>query len=189
MKKITFVNIILIYSYMKKSTVIILWGLITAIAMSLFSLGMYMAGNMNKSIQYISFIIMFGGLLMGMIQFRNKVNGGFGTFGDMYKVGMLITVVITLVSAVYFMIFLQLTPGFIDKIREQAQADMVNKGLSNEQIQMSMKYMATFTSPLLMSIFGILGNLFFGAILGLLAAAISAKPKPFMEEGNNTQQA
>ena len=186
MKKITFVNIILILSYMKKSTVIILWGLITSIAMSLFSLGMYLAGNFDKAMQYVGFLIMFGGLVMGMLQFRNKVNGGFGSFGDLYKIGMLMTVVIAVVSTVYFMVFLQLTPGYMDKIREQAQANMVNQGLSAEQIQMSMKMMSAFTSPIAMGIFGLLGNLFFGAILGLLAAAITAKKKPFMEEGNNT---
>ncbi len=170
---------------MKKSTIIIMWGLITSIAMSLFSLAMYMAGNFNRTLQYASFLILFIGMLIGIIQYR-KANGGYGSFGELYKTGILITLVVAVVSTIYFIIFLQVTPGFIDKIREQAQANMVNQGLTSEQMEMGMKMMNKFTSPAMMIIFGLLGNLFFGAILGLLAAGITAKPKPFMEEDNNT---
>jgi len=129
---------------------------------------------------------MFAGILMGMRQFRDKVNGGFGSFGDLYKVGIMMVLVIAAISTVYFIIFLQLTPGFIDRIRQQAQADMVNRGMSSDQIDMAMKMTEKFTTPTLMIIFGFIGNLFFGAILGLLAAGISSKAKPFTEQDNIT---
>ena len=40
---------------MKKSTVIIMWSVITSIIMSLFSYIMYASGTTNKSLQCITF--------------------------------------------------------------------------------------------------------------------------------------
>lgn len=172
---------------MKKSSVILRWAVITGIVASLYSYLMY-ASNLaftNKSLSYVSFLIMFGGMVMAMIQFRDKVNGGYATFGEQYTVGILMVLIMAVITTVYFMIFLQLTPDFVTKSMDQAQADMVNKGMSSDQIEMAMKYSKMFMSPAIMAIFGLLGNGIVGAILGLLAAAITSKAKPFMEEENN----
>ena len=171
---------------MKKSAVIPVWGLITAVSCCLYSLALALSGNTsNRSLSYVTFLIMFAGMLIGVIQYR-KANGGYGSFGQLYKVAILITLIVAVISTIYLIVFMQVNPGFMDKIREQAQADMVNKGYSAEQIEMGMKMMNTFLSPGAMIIYGLLGNLFFGALLGLLAAGISVKPKPFNEEDNNT---
>lgn len=162
-----------------------MWGVITTLAMSAFSLSMYLAGNMNRANQYIGFVIMFIGIVIGMIQCRNKVNGGFGSFGEQFKIGLLITLMVTGLNTIYLIVFLQLTPGFIDKIKQQAEANMINKGLTTEQMQMGMKMMEKFTTPAMMVVFGLIGTIFFGVILTLIAAAITNKPKPFMEEDNN----
>ena len=132
---------------------------------------------------------MFGGLVLAMRQFRDKVNGGFASFGQQYTVGILMILVMSVLTTVYFIVFLQLTPDFVTKTMEQSQADMVNKGMSSDQIAMAMKYTKMFMSPGIMAAFGFLGNAIVGAILGLLAAAITAKAKPFMEDDNNTVQA
>jgi len=58
--------------------------------------------------------------------------------------------------------------------------------MSSEQIEMAMKYTKMFMTPVMMMIFGFLGNTIVGAIVGLLAAGITAKAKPFMQEDNNT---
>ncbi|HTA83518.1 MAG TPA: DUF4199 domain-containing protein [Bacteroidia bacterium] len=171
---------------MKKSSVILMWGVITSIIMSAYSFAINAAGSTNKTLSYITFVIMFVGLLIGMRQFRDKVNGGYASFGELYKVGILMVLIIAVFSTLYFFIYLQVNPGFIDRIREQAQADMVNKGMTPEQMEMGVKMMDKFTSPTAMVIFGLLGNLFFGAIVGLLAAGISSKAKPFTEGDNNS---
>jgi hypothetical protein len=171
---------------MKKSTVILVWSLITSVLMSALSFALNSSDNTNKTLQYITFLIMFAGILVGIRQFRDKVNGGFGSFGELYKVGILMVLLIAVFSTLYFFVYLQVNPGFIDKIRTQAQADMVNKGMTSDQMEMGMKMMEKFTTPIAMLIFGLLGNIFFGAILGLLAAGISSKAKPFIEEDNNS---
>jgi hypothetical protein len=170
---------------MSKSKVIILWGVITAVV----EIGYYeilnISGNMNGGLQSISYLLMLGGLIMGMMQYRNKVNGGYAKFGELYKVGMFMTLILAVLSVVHLVIYLQINPGLIDTIRAQAEANMVNKGMTPEQIKMGMHYTEKFTTPSMMIIFGFIGNIFGGAILGLLAAGISARQKPVMEEDNN----
>jgi hypothetical protein len=152
----------------------------------LFSLTMYLSGNSNSGLAYLSFLILFAGMVVGAVQYRNKANGGYGSFGELYKVSILITLIVSAISTVYFIIFMQLTPAFMDRIREQADANMVNKGMTAEQIQMAHQMMQTMMSPTAMVLYSLFGNLLVGAILGLLAAGILIKPKPFMEEDNNT---
>ncbi len=171
---------------MKKSTVIVRWGIITAIVMSLFSYLMYVTGASfsNPSVSYFGYVIMIGGMIMAMRQFRDKVNGGYASFGDQYKIGILMVLIISVITTIYFLIFMQLSPDFISKMIEQSQANMVNKGMSSEQIEMAMKYTKMFMTPAMMMIFSLIGNIIIGAIVGLLAAAITSKPKPFMEDNN-----
>src|ERR1700733_6628394 len=103
---------------MKKSTVIVRWGIITAIVMSLFSYVMYATGASftNKSLSYLSYVIMLGGMIMAMRQFRDKVNGGYASFGEQYKIGILMVLIISAITTIYFLIFLQLSSDFITKM-------------------------------------------------------------------------
>jgi hypothetical protein len=172
---------------MKKSTVILVWGAIISIAVMIYSYALYATGASfsNRALSYFSYLIMIVGLVVGMLQYR-KANGGYGSFGTQYKAGILMVLVIAALTTIYFMVFLQMTPDFMDKAMDQARTDMVNKGMSSEQIEMGMKYAKMFTTPTMMVVFGFIGNLIVGAILGLLAAGITAKAKPLTAEDNNT---
>ncbi|HTB06020.1 MAG TPA: DUF4199 domain-containing protein [Bacteroidia bacterium] len=171
---------------MTKTRVIIMWGIITGVVEIIFYQLLNLSGNTSGGLQSISYLILLGGLIGGMMQFRNKVNGGYATFGELYKVGMLMTLILSVITVAHLLIYMQINPGFIDKILDQARVNMVNKGMTDDQIKMGMHYTQMFTTPLMMSIFGFIGNIIGGAILGLLAAGILAKQKPFMEEDNNT---
>ncbi|HSY77885.1 MAG TPA: DUF4199 domain-containing protein [Bacteroidia bacterium] len=173
---------------MKKSSVVIMWGLITAIVTCLYSFAMYRAGNMSSPLRYINALLVFGGLLVGMLQFRNKVNGGFGTFGQLYSVGMLITVVLAIVSTLYFVILITSSPAFMEEVKAEGQAAIINMHMPDDQTEIAIKWNEKMTTPAIMIVGSVVGNLIMGALLGLLAAAISAKKKPFMEEDNNPVQ-
>src|SRR5579885_2607372 len=54
---------------MKKSTVIILWGAITGVANSLFYQVINANDSINKSLAYVSYLIIFAGLLVGTLQY------------------------------------------------------------------------------------------------------------------------
>jgi len=171
---------------MKKSSVVLKWGIITSVVMCVYSYLLYVtnAAFTMRSLSYLSIVIMVGGLAMGMIEFRNKVNGGFATFGKQFGLGMLMTLIIAAISTIYFEVLVASTP-YMDNMLAQSQAEMVNKGMSSEQIEMGMKYAKMFMSPVLMGVFGLIGNAIMGAIASLIAAAITSKAAPIGGDNNS----
>ncbi len=173
---------------MKKSSVILMWGVITALASIAYYWMTNISGVPNKSMQWIGYIIFFGGLLVGTLQYRNKANGGYVSFGEAYKVGILMTLIITVLGTINFLIFLQMHPDFPAKILEQSRVDMVNRGMTTDQIDMGLKYASKFMTPQMMIIFGLFGQIIGGAILSLLSAGISTKKKPLIDDDNTPAQ-
>jgi hypothetical protein len=165
-----------------------MWGVITSVVNAIFYTILNGSDNPDSPMKWVSYIIFFLGLMMGTLQYRNKANGGFLSFGEGYKTGFLITLVISVLSTLYFFIYLQMHPDFITKMLEISKTKMINKGLTQDQIDMSMSYAKKFTSAPIMVVFGFVGNIIVGAILSLLSAGITAKAKPLIEEDTNPAQ-
>jgi len=169
---------------MKKSTVILMWGGLTGVVSVIFYQILYATGQENSGLRWFNLIILFLGLFIGTMQFRNKVNGGYLTFGEGFKTGFLMVLIITLLTVIATTIQLQLHPDFIDKILAQSRDNMINKGMTDEQIEMGMKYTKMFTSAPMIIIFTILGSLFGGAIFSLITAGLCSRRKPLFDEAN-----
>lgn len=174
---------------MKKSSVIFIWGLAIGVAMCATYLAIYLTGNItNTGLVISAHLVLFIGLLLGMFQYRNKANGGYASYGELYKTGLLITLVTIVVAVAYWIIFLQLNPSYLDKVREY-QATMinarVNQETSPEEKQMMAKITKISVSPLVTTLSVVFNNLISGAILSLITAAICSKSKPPFEEDDN----
>jgi hypothetical protein len=65
----------------------------------------------------------------------------------------------------------------VTKIIEKAQEGMLerNPNMSEDEMNMGLKYVKMFTSPLMMSIMGLIYNLFFSVILSLIIAIFVKK--------------
>ena len=170
---------------MKKSTAILIWGGGTGLTSVIFYQILYATGQENSGLRWFNMLILFLGLFIGTMQFRNKVNGGYLTYGQGYKAGMLMVLVITLLATIATVIDLQLHPDFIDKIISQARDNMINKGMSEDQIEMSLKYTRMFTTTPMLIIFTILGSLFGGAIFCLITAGLCTRKKPIFDDAND----
>lgn len=165
---------------MKKSTVILMWGVITAVLMAIFSQFTY---QMEGGVRFITYLIFFAGLLVAKLQYRNKVNGGYASFGQLYGLGMLLTLVVAVIVTINFFILLKMHPGFVENAIEQARAQMVMKKTPDEIIEKSLNVTRFFLeNPLGIIAGGIVGMAFWGALLSLLSAGIAAKKKPMFEE-------
>ena len=54
-----------------------------------------------------------------------------------------------------------------------------NPNMSEEEMNMGMKYVKIFTTPLMMSIMGLLSNLFFSVIISLIVAIFRKKRRTY----------
>jgi hypothetical protein len=183
-KRNTFVNINLISLSMKKSTVILMWGLITGIVSAIFFQILKATGQDDSGLRWINVLIMFSGLFVGTMQYRDKANGGYLTFGEGFKAGFFMVLIVTLLAITATLVDMQMHPDFIDKVLDQARTNMINKGLPADQIDISMEYVKKFTTPVWIVASVVILELFFGAILSLITAAISIKKKPMFEDAN-----
>lgn len=178
---------------MKKSTVIIIWGVITSLASILYGIFLNMQGLSLSGWHYINLLIVFMGFFVGTYQYREKANGGYLTYGQGYVAGLMFTAIITVLSVISLLITLKIEPDLGDKLLNQLQIQLVNKGLTEEQINMVMKMYSKSFTPAGMITYSIIGNIFIGTILSLITAGLNTKKKPIFDDtempGNDGAQA
>jgi hypothetical protein len=89
--------------------------------------------------------------------------------------------ILSLLSAAFTYVFVTwIAPEFIDKIMEMQSMSMYEQGMSDEEIEMAQSMSANFMTPNAMVGWALIGNIFVGVILNLIASAILKKNSPEM---------
>ena len=150
------------------------WGLITAVALIIFSTLLYTLGQTaNSGLTTIIYVIMAAGLFMGIREYRT-LNGGYLSIGEGMGLGTLLAAVSGLISSTYSILYTTfIDPSVTELIQNQTRAQLEDQGkLTDEQIEQTMEVMQKFQSPGLQFMAGVLGAIFIGAILSLIISAI-----------------
>lgn len=159
----------------------LIYGLLTAVFSIVFSVITYILELPYKSpVMYLSFIILLAGIVYGTLQYRNLYMGGYITYSKAFLSGFIIVLVASLVTSLYSYVFFRfIDPAYLERIivqaMEQTEAKMLEQGLSEDQMGPALEMTRKFMSPLIMSVFSVLGSAVFGAILSLIAAAFIKK--------------
>ncbi len=125
------------------------------------------------SYRIVSWIISIGGILFIVKHFRDEHNKGRLRFGQGVGLSSLTGLFAGLITAVFFYFFISyIAPEFMTNIQDQAINDMMEKGMSEEQIEQNMQYAGMFMSAGFMSIMALVGTVVSYTILGLIASAI-----------------
>jgi hypothetical protein len=156
------------------------FGLLIGLASAVFTLLLYVVGvDDNKGLGMISFLILFGGLWLGIKEIRDQEKGGFITFNDAWKQGFRIILWSSVVTTVFTLIYMGwINPDLMANQLDASRIEMEEKGLSSEQIDQAMSMTAMFTTPWAAAVFAFLGNLFIGMLIALIPAAILKKIEP-----------
>jgi len=167
---------------MKKNQIILTAGVITALASLIYSDWLVFDNVVNSSLPNLLIVCfglleIFAGLLFGMIMYRNKVNNGYAGFKELYKIGILITLVVCSVTIIHYVIFILAYPNFVNMNLENFQAIFVKKNFTPDQINSSMQMLKKVVTPVTIVIGTAINQMIRGSVCGLVAAAI-AKKKP-----------
>lgn len=101
------------------------------------------------------------------------------TYGQGLGIAFWVGLVSSLIASIFTYIYLKFIDlGYVEKIREKAIEDMQNKGTSDQQIEVAMKYVKMFTSPEAMLIIGIVFGIIILVIVGLLVSIFTQKQNP-----------
>jgi hypothetical protein len=155
------------------------YGIIVGFIMIVYSVILY-SFNMseNKILAFLSYIFLIIGMYYGSNKFRTLYSDGFLSFGKSFKSNFLIGLFASLVMVLWTFIFFQfIDTEMVTKIIEKAQEGMLesNPNMTEDEMNMGLKYVKMFTNPLMMAVMSLLYNLFFSVILGLIIAIFVKK--------------
>ena len=132
--------------------------------------------DQQKYFGWVSYLFIIAGYIYFTISYRNDIKGGSLTYGEGFLFMVILTAIYSVIQGAYFYVFITIIdPTMIPQMLEQAELEMLNKGIPEEQLDQSMKYVGYMFQPWLLSIFGILGNLFWLTIGSLIMAIFTKK--------------
>lgn len=154
-------------------------GLILGLTVVIFQLVTYIFELYNN--QYLGwgiYILIILLVFYSIRSYRDKMNGGFITFGQAFGLGTMIVLVGTGISSFFSFIYMQfIDPGMVDTIKELQLRAMQEQNIPDEQMEMSIKMMKVWMKPWIMALSGLLANMIMGTIINLiLAGVLQRKP-------------
>ena len=165
------------------------YGLVFGVILIIFSLILYML-NLEKvtGLQYLSYLILVVGLILGILNYKNKINKGFITYGQSLGTGVLIALIASSLFAVYFFFFASyIDTDLVKEMMNKSQDQMLEKHpeMTQEQVDVAMSYMKIFMQPWIMSLFYIVVMTFVSFIESLIISIFTQKKDNSFESNFN----
>lgn len=161
------------------------YGLIMGIGLVAMSLLVYLVGIVKPPfwVNLINYAIIIGVIVYGTKKYRDEILEGAITYGQALGFGVMISLFASIIVAFYMLLYTTvIDPGFIDKIMEITEEELVSKGMSDDQIEAALSMSKKFMSPMFMTISTFFGNLFTGTIFSLITSIFLKKEKSLFEE-------
>ncbi|HQO86684.1 MAG TPA: DUF4199 domain-containing protein [Bacteroidia bacterium] len=159
------------------------YGILGALLGFAWTLVGYILGNeTQEKLKWLSMLIMIVIVVFcfrAVINEEKKANEGFISFGRAFGMAFKTGLVMAVCSAVFtYLYFNLINPEYMDFAIQKAQEQMQTQGLSDEQIDMSMKMQAKFMTPAVMTIFAFVSSVIIYVIVALIMGAILKKENP-----------
>jgi hypothetical protein len=154
-------------------------GISIGISLLSFGLGIEKDDSVQTATRWISMGIPAIIVFLGIRAQRDEFGSGYITFGKAFSTGFIISFIGSAIISVYtYLYFTILNPGMIEYIKLKQEEEMLNRGLSESQVEAMASQMETWSSPGMMSFFIILGGIILGAVISLICSAILKKENP-----------
>lgn len=152
-------------------------GFFIGLGLIAYSALMYVLGlDQQGAANYISYLILIGGLAYGIIQFRDKLNGGVISYGKAVGYGVQLAFFSGIILSFYLLLFFSfIDKEFIANMLVKIQETYYDAGMDEEQIETAMGMMYKIYTPYTLSVFSVLGNVLMGLIFSLILAIFLKK--------------
>ena len=154
-----------------------IYGLYLALALMLFSVILYATGLiLNQKIGYVSMIIYVIGIAFAQISYRNNELDGTISYSQALGFGVAIMLFAGIITSFYTMIlYTFIDPTLIDQMKIAQEDILLQRGMSEDQIEMAMKVASKMMTPGWISIMGLFGSVFMGTIISLVTSIFVKK--------------
>ncbi len=153
--------------------------------MIVFSLIMFLLDlYLNKTLSWISYLLLAAGMLYGTLEFRKKFPNGYISYGKAFTSCFWIGLFAGILATIYMFVFIKfIHPGFIQELMDQIRTNMVTSrpGMSDEQVEQAMNMTAKFMSPVMMTLWGLVVYAISSAIISLILAFFLKKEDPTLK--------
>ena len=167
----------------------LIYGGILGLVVIVVSVIAYMLGFVdNKNIQWINYAVQIAISFLGLKNYRDQHLRGYISYGNSLGTGFLIGMIGGVIGTAYFLVFINyIDTEFVARIIEKSQEQMAAKGISDDQIEMAIKYQQKFMSTPWMAVFAIFANALFSFIFSAIIS-IFVKKNNESFEANFSQQ-
>lgn len=126
--------------------------------------------------KWVQSLIMIVTIILGVKIIADANKNKIIPFGKLFKAGMLITVILTLISIIYFFLYVNIIDvAFMDNLLDLSRKQMAERGMNEDQIEKAIEVSKNFLSPGIMAAISTFSSLFVGAIVSLIGAAVFKK--------------
>lgn len=133
----------------------------------------------SKINQYLGYAVLIITVVLSIQHYRDKVCGGYVSFGRATLTGLLTGVAMSIISSVYFLVYINtLDPEFMERIELQQVVAMEERGMSDDEIEQALEMSKAFMSPQVMVAFVIFGFTLLSLFVSLIAAAFVKRDRP-----------
>lgn len=165
--------------------IVLNYGLIQGLVGVGLAIILYFTGNYNVGAQdtnwlygTLNLVIVVVFPLLAILKAR-EIGQGFIKFGAAFSMGFQVILISAILNALWLMVYTSfLDPNYQEIILQQNYEQMSEQGMSTEQMDTAMEMTKRFTTPLFMSLFSILTQAFFGAIVNLILAGVLQRKDP-----------
>jgi len=157
-------------------------GIFMGIALIVVSLILYLLGLQGESYApYFSYAVMIVMTIVFVLQWRNKYNSGFISYGSAFGNGFLTILFGTILSALYtYVFFAFIAPEELTVMIEKAEEALYEKGMAENEIEMAMKWTKMMMTTWMMPVWVMVGGAFWGAVISaILAIFLKKESKEF----------
>jgi len=160
------------------------YGLILGLTIIIYTLILQFTGNAQNPVAgWASFIFMAVAVSIGTKNLRDKFQSGYISYGRAVGSGMLIVISTSIIQAFFIYAFYKyISPDALQDLFTNMEDAMMQRGSTDQEIELSMKMMRAYTGPLTLAFSAIFGSAFWGLIISLISAIFVKKEKSIFED-------
>jgi len=167
-------------------------GLILGLALVIYTLLLYFLDQtFNKTLGYISILIIIAGLVLGVKSFRDDARGGIMSYGQGVGAGTVIGLYAGIIGAIFtYLLYEVIDPDLMGKLLTFTEENLVKSGrVPEEMIDQTMEMQKKFMAPWILSIGAVINYVFFGVVVSLITSIFLKKEgNPFQQETKEPEE-
>lgn len=164
------------------SSVALKYGLMGAVASVVYTAILLIADiNISGWAGALGYIILIAFMVIAMKEYKSQ-NNGFMSYGQGLGIGTLVALAFGVLGGLFMFIYTSfIDTEYTSNLMDKQRIELEEKGMSDEQIEQAIAMGESFSSPVMMIVWSIVGSVFIGFLLSLIVSAVMKNKRPEFE--------